>query len=97
MATQHTNIARARVLIDGRVQGVSFRANTRDEARRAGVTGWVRNLEDRRVEALFEGPRPAVQHMIDWCRRGAAPARVTNIEIHWEPPTGAERGFQIVW
>ncbi|MBI5367263.1 MAG: acylphosphatase, partial [Planctomycetes bacterium] len=56
-----TEIARAHVLVAGRVQGVCFRACTREEARRLGVAGWVRNLPDGRVEAVFEGPRDRVE------------------------------------
>jgi acylphosphatase len=100
MIMEHSNpgaISRARVVISGRVQGVSFRANTRDQARSIGIRGWVRNLSDGRVEAIFEGPQADVQRMIHWCNRGPAPARVANVEVHWEPPTGQEPGFRIVW
>jgi acylphosphatase len=96
MKTKPT-IARARVLVAGRVQGVSFRACTRDQARVLEITGWVRNLDDGRVEALFEGPRATVERMISWCYAGPVPARVLSVEVHWEPPTGRERGFQIIW
>ena len=58
---------RAHVCVSGNVQGVFYRANTRDTARELGVDGWVRNLEDGRVEAVFEGPEPAVEELIDWC------------------------------
>ena len=61
---------RAHVLIDGRVQGVNFRAYTREQARAGGVEGWVRNLDDGRVEAVFEGPRKAVQRVVSWCYGG---------------------------
>ncbi|MBO9338235.1 MAG: acylphosphatase, partial [Chloroflexus sp.] len=64
------DLVRAHVFISGRVQGVSFRAYTRDRAREAQVKGWVRNLSDGRVEAVFEGPRPAVQKLISWCYSG---------------------------
>jgi acylphosphatase len=90
-------ISRARVVISGRVQGVSFRASTRDQARAIGVAGWVRNLADGRVEALFEGPQAHVQRIVNWCYRGPSPARVASVEVHWEPPTGQEHGFQIMW
>lgn len=74
-------MARKRVLISGRVQGVYFRAYTLQEANRLGLVGWVRNLPDGRVEALFEGPDEAVEQMLSWCRTGSPNARVTNIEI----------------
>ena len=87
---------RAHVLIDGRVQGVNFRASVREQARIIGVEGWVSNLDDGRVEAVFEGPEAAVKLMISWCYSGPRPARVDHIDLEWEPPTGQERGFRIV-
>jgi len=88
---------RARVLIGGRVQGVNFRSGTRDEARAIGVEGWVRNLDDGRVEAVFEGPQAAVKRVVSWCYSGPSHARVERVEVQWEHPTGQERGFSIVW
>jgi acylphosphatase len=88
---------RAHVLIDGRVQGVNFRAAAREQARIIGVEGWVRNLDDGRVEAVFEGPEAAVKLMISWCYTGPRPAHVDRIDVEWEQPTGQERGFRIEW
>lgn len=88
---------RARVLITGRVQGVGFRAHTRDRARQARVDGWVRNLSDGRVEAVFEGPRPAVQRMISWCYSGPTGADVERVEVTWEDSANQEDGFSIAW
>ncbi|HMO59976.1 MAG TPA: acylphosphatase [Roseiflexaceae bacterium] len=88
---------RAHVTIIGRVQGVNFRASTRDHARAAGVAGWVRNLDDGRVEAVFEGPRDAVERIVNWCYRGPSYARVDRVDVEWHAPTGAEHGFQIAW
>ena len=88
---------RAHVTIDGRVQGVNFRASTRERARSAGVEGWVRNLDDGRVEAVFEGPRAEVKRMVSWCYSGPRPARVERVDVEWEQPTGQDRGFRIVW
>jgi acylphosphatase len=90
-------LSRARVVISGRVQGVNFRARTRDQARAGGVAGWVRNLEDGRVEAVFEGPKPAVQRLVSWCYSGPAPARVESVEVQWQSPTGDEDHFSIIW
>ncbi len=87
---------RAHVLIAGHVQGVNFRAYTRDRARQAGVDGWVRNLSDGRVEAIFEGTRPAVQRLVSWCYSGPTSARVDRVEVEWEEPSG-EDGFGILW
>jgi len=88
---------RAHVTIDGRVQGVNFRASAHAYARTTGVEGWVRNLDDGQVEAVFEGPAAAVKRMIGWCYSGPRLARVDQVNIEWEQPTGQERGFQIVW
>ncbi|RRR69826.1 MAG: acylphosphatase [Candidatus Viridilinea halotolerans] len=88
---------RAHVIIIGRVQGVSFRAYARDRARAAGVEGWIRNLEDGRVEAVFEGTRPAVQRMVSWCYSGPALAAVEKVEVRWEAPSGKEGSFAILW
>lgn len=85
---------RAHAYISGRVQGVFFRAHARELARRSGVAGWVRNLPDGRVEAVFEGPRPAVEACLAWCRQGPPGARVAGVEVDWETPHG-EPGFRI--
>lgn len=79
---------RAHVWVSGRVQGVWYRAHTEKEARRHGVQGWVRNLPDGRVEAVFEGPEQAVRSMIDWCHRGPPRARVDDVQVTWEEPQG---------
>ena len=81
--------------IGGRVQGVWFRAATRDEARRRGLHGWVRNLPDGRVEAVFEGEETALEGMLAWCRTGPPGARVEAVETTSGPATGIE-GFTIV-
>jgi acylphosphatase len=88
---------RYRVLISGRVQGVCFRANTWDKARSRGLTGWVRNLPDGRVEAVFEGEEAAAEAMREWCRTGTPPARVNHLETYEESPTGEFTDFQIVY
>ncbi len=88
---------RAHVHITGRVQGVNFRAYTRDKARAAGVEGWVRNLSDGRVEAVFEGSRSAVQRMVSWCYSGPIHAEVEKVDLVWEEPSGNEGSFAILW
>lgn len=85
---------RAHVFVSGRVQGVYYRASTRDAARERGVDGWVRNLEDGRVEAVFEGPEAAVESMVEWCREGSPAASVEDVEISYGSPDGAD-GFEI--
>jgi acylphosphatase len=86
----------ARVLISGRVQGVYFRDGTRDEAYRLGVTGWIRNLPDKRVEAVFEGPDSAVSQLVAFCREGPAWARVDHLDIEYGEYTGTFSGFAIL-
>ena len=78
--------------IRGRVQGVGFRYSMRLEARRLGVTGWVRNRHDGSVEALVQGPDDAVQALIAWTRHGPPGARVTDIAI--EPAAGDYSTFE---
>jgi len=87
---------RTRVLVAGRVQGVGFRWAVEDEARDAGVTGWVRNLPDGRVEAVFEGEEESVRRMVGFCRRGPAAARVDDVEMIREEYTGKFDGFFIL-
>ncbi|ELZ17885.1 acylphosphatase [Haloterrigena salina JCM 13891] len=85
---------RAHVFVSGTVQGVYYRANTRDTARERGVDGWVKNLDDGRVEAIFEGPEDAVEGMIEWCHTGSPAADVEDVEVEYEEPRG-EDGFEI--
>jgi acylphosphatase len=81
---------RTRVLVSGDVQGVFFRYETRERARARGLGGWVRNLPDGRVEAVFEGPEDTVGAMVDWCREGPRGARVTDVETLSEEPEGLD-------
>jgi len=85
---------RDRVLISGTVQGVGFRMSARHRAEQLGVSGWVRNLPDGRVEAAFEGDRAAVEAAVAWCREGPPAARVAEVEVISESPVG-EAGFEI--
>jgi acylphosphatase len=86
---------RAHVFVSGKVQGVYYRATTRDKARERGVTGWVRNLNDGRVEAVFEGESDDVQEMVEWCHEGSSAARVEDVEVEWEDAAGEFGGFDI--
>jgi len=90
-------IRRYHVLISGRVQGVCFRANTWEKACSLELTGWVRNLPDGSVEAVFEGEKAAVEAMREWCRTGTPPARVDRLKAEEESPTGEFTGFEIVY
>jgi acylphosphatase len=85
---------RARVFVSGRVQGVYYRANTRDAARAKDVDGWVRNLDDGRVEAVFEGDEDAVAAMIEWCHTGSPAAAVHDVDVSYEEPRDVS-GFSI--
>ncbi len=86
---------RVHVFVSGRVQGVFFRSETRYEARRRNVVGWVRNTSDGKVEAVFEGEKEDVEKVIDFCRRGPPGARVTKVDVRWEDYTGKFRDFKI--
>jgi acylphosphatase len=86
---------RAHVFISGWVQGVFFRAETRDLARQLGVTGWVRNLWNGRVEAVFEGEDWAVERLVSWCQRGPRGAEVENVEIAYEDYIGEYETFSL--
>lgn len=86
---------RRRVLVTGRVQGVFFRGATEEEALALGVDGWVRNLRDGRVEAVFEGPPTAVEALVGFCRQGPRFSRVEALEVAEEEPESL-RGFRIL-
>lgn len=86
--TSDVNDQRVHLHVDGWVQGVGFRYQCRHEAKKLGLTGWVRNLDDGRVEVMAEGPAESVRHLADWCRRGPPAARVTQCEQTIEPATG---------
>ncbi len=88
---------RARVLATGRVQGVCFRAYTEEEANRCGVTGWVRNLPDGGVEAVFEGEEKDVAQMVAWCRKGPRHAVVTDVDVQYEEYRGDMSHFSVTF
>jgi acylphosphatase len=79
---------RVRVIVSGLVQGVYFRDGCRRLAFAQGVDGWVRNLPDGRVEAVFEGARDSVEAMVDWTRHGPPRASVDGVEVREEAPEG---------
>jgi acylphosphatase len=88
---------RAHVYVSGRVQGVFFRSETADRAQRLGINGWVRNLSDGRVEALFEGESEQVEEEIEFCRRGPPGAHVQGLDIRWEDWRGEFRDFKVLY
>lgn len=77
---------RAHVYVSGQVQGVFFRDSARREAKRLGLSGWISNLPDGRVEAVFEGGSPAVREMIRWCEEGSPEASVEGVQTDFEEP-----------
>ncbi|MFN2166265.1 MAG: acylphosphatase [Anaerolineae bacterium] len=86
---------RAHVFVSGRVQGVFFRDSTQRHANARGVRGWVRNLPDGRVEAVFEGDEQAVRHMVSWCKQGPPNAYVTDVGVDYEAPDGKFSSFSV--
>lgn len=86
---------RAHVFISGRVQGVFFRSETRRKASEQHIKGWIRNLRDGRVEAIFEGEEKSVKELLEFCRRGPLGARVVRLDVIWETYTGNFRDFRI--
>ena len=85
---------RRRVFVEGRVQGVFYRAGAEREAGRLGLSGLARNLRDGRVEMVVEGPVAAVDAFIAWARIGPPRAEVTRVEVEEEDPKGT-RGFRV--
>ena len=88
---------KAHVIISGRVQGVYFRGNTRREAQKQGVNGWVRNLPDGRVEAVFEGEKEKVDKLIEIVKKGPSHAYVTDLKLEWLDYAGEFTDFQIIY
>lgn len=87
-------VTRSRVFVEGRVQGVWFRESTRQVAEDLGLAGWVRNLADGRVEAVFEGDAETVAQAVSWARKGPEHAVVTEVHVSEERPAGLT-GFAI--
>jgi acylphosphatase len=92
-----TQTARARVVVAGRVQGVFFRYSAQELANRLNVLGWVKNRWDGKVEAVFEGERNVVKHMIEWCHKGPPGAHVQSVDTHWEDYVGEFDQFSIIY
>ncbi|MBF2016844.1 MAG: acylphosphatase [Rivularia sp. T60_A2020_040] len=86
---------RAHALISGKVQGVGYRYSTMNAAKKLGLNGWVRNLPDSRVEAVFEGASEVVQEMIRWCHDGSINAIVTDVQVEYSQAEGLQ-GFEII-
>lgn len=86
---------RVHIIVDGIVQGVFFRANTKSEADQLGVLGWVRNKFDGTVEVMAEGEKDAVERFIHWCRQGPPGAVVEDARLTWEEYRGEFKSFDI--
>jgi len=86
---------RAHIIVSGRVQGVYFRQDTAKQAQKLGILGWVRNLNDGKVEAVLEGAKEDVQKIIDWTKKGPFLARVLNLDIKWQEYKGEFNNFEI--
>lgn len=86
---------RVRILVEGRVQGVGFRMSTRDRARGLGLTGWVRNRADGRVEVVAEGPREQLDALVDFCRKGPSFARVDGVAPAFGPAEDEFAEFRV--
>ncbi len=83
------------ILISGKVQGVFFRSSAKKRADELHITGWIRNLDDGRVEAVFEGEQEKVEKMVEWCRKGSSYAIVNNIQVISEEYEGEFNDFSI--
>ena len=88
--------ARAHLYISGRVQGVNYRWFTSEVAHASGLAGWVRNLPDTRVEAVFEGEEHSVKMLVNYCRQGPPAARVSNLNVSYGPFKGEFPSFNVL-
>lgn len=91
---EQNTLIQAHVLISGKVQGVGYRYYTTRQAQALKLNGWVRNLPDGRVEAVFEGKRSTIDKMIEWCYQGSPNAVVTDVEVKLEAWSGLQ-GFEM--
>lgn len=86
---------RAHFFLSGRVQGVCFRSESQKKARSLGVKGWVRNLQDGRVEVVVEGEESKVKKFVEWAEEGPDFSEIENTELYWENFKKEFDGFQI--
>lgn len=89
-------IVRAHLLIEGKVQGVFYRVWTSKQAQSLGLTGWVKNLKDKKVETVFEGPKEKVEKMIEKCKEGPGPSSVERLNVSWKKASGEFSSFEIL-
>lgn len=95
MDNKDLKIERAHIIFNGHVQGIYFRAFVKENAEKLGINGWVRNLSDGSVEAIFEGDIELIKRLIEICRFQHPLANVTDVRIEWESPEGI-KGFRIL-
>jgi acylphosphatase len=88
---------RARILITGKVQGVFFRDFTRENALKLGLTGWVRNVSDGRVESIVEGEKERILQLIEKLKQGPPVAKVKEVNVGWQAPDDEFNNFSIGW
>ena len=86
---------RIHLLISGRVQGIFFRSQAKEKARELGLTGWICNLADGRVEAVIEGNKEKVEEITDWARSGPVLAKIEKIKMKEEEYQGEFKNFEI--
>ena len=86
---------RVHVIVQGRVQGVYFRASTRDRARQLGLSGWVCNCSNGNVELIAEGDKDRLEQLVSWCHKGPSGAIVSDVNIKWQEGTGEFVGFVV--
>lgn len=88
---------RIHITVSGRVQGVFFRASARETAVKLGLLGWVRNLSDGRVEAVFEGEEGPLFSILEWCRQGPPGSLPDGIDFRWEEFQGEFQDVRILY
>lgn len=88
-------LKQVQLFVRGRVQGVFFRASTQREAKRLGLTGWVKNRADGSVEVLAEGEEDELKELIAWANRGPSAARVERVDVRWRGFSGDFCDFRI--
>jgi len=92
---QHTNMMQVHLFISGLVQGVGYRQFVKRKARKVGLCGWVRNLPDSRVEAVFQGKKEAIDTLIGICKRGPFLAEVQDVQVAWEEGKEEYKEFKV--
>ena len=88
-------MVRRHIFLSGRVQGVFFRENTKNKAKELGVFGWIKNLADGQVEAVFEGSKEDIEQIIEWVKKGPPLAKVEKVEVLEQKYQGEFKDFEI--